>query len=152
FLTLYGLVSIWAGPDTPEGAYLYGYHATGEFENTIGRWAFVTGGMGGITQSLVRAGASRGVEVRVNAPVAEILVEGGRASGVRLKSGERIEAGIVVSNAHPKLTFLKLLDPKHLDARVRRAVEGIDTKGAMARIHLLVDELPHYIGFDSAEE
>ena len=152
FLNFYGLVSIWAGPDTPEGAYLYGYHATGEFERTTGRWAFVKGGMGGITQALARAAESRGVVVRVAAPVAEILVEHGRAAGVRLASGETLRAGTVLSNAHPKLTFLELLPEGALEPRLRRAVERIDTKGSMARIHLLTDRLPHYVGFAGAEE
>ena len=152
FLSFYGMVSIWAGPDTPESAYLYGYHATGEFEQTTGRWAFVKGGMGGITQALARGAAARGVDIRVGAPVSEILVEGGHACGVRLESGEMLRAGIVVSNAHPKLTFMKLLRPEHLDTKFRTAVERIDTKGAMARVHLLTDRLPHYVGFDSAEE
>ena len=151
-LTFLGLVSVWAGPDTPEGAYLYGYHAIGEFEGTIGRWAFVKGGMGGITQALARAAESHGVEIRVNAAASEIIIDGGNVSGVRLASGEELKAGIVVSNAHPKLTFLKLLQPKHLKPRFRDAVERIDTKGAMARVHLLVDELPHYVGFESAVE
>jgi phytoene dehydrogenase-like protein len=151
-LTLYGLVSVWAGPDTPEGAYVYGYHASGEFERTVGRWAFVKGGMGGITQALARAAKARGVDIRVNAPVEEILVGSGGVSGVRLKGGETISAGIVVSNAHPKLTFLKLLAERHLSQRFREGVERIDTKGSMARVHLLVDRLPHYVGFDSAKQ
>jgi len=152
FLSFYGLVSILAGPDTPESAYLYGYHATGEFERTTGRWAFVKGGMGGITQALAAAARARGAEIRTGAPVAEILVAGGHAASVRLKSGEEIAAGIVVSNAHPKLTFLRMIAQQHLDSKFRRAIEQIDTKGSMARLHLLTDRLPHYVGFDSAEE
>jgi hypothetical protein len=132
-LTFLGLVSVWAGPDTPEGAYLYGYHAIGEFEDTIGRWAFVKGGMGGITQALARAAESQGVEIRVNATVSEIIVEGGHVGGVRLASGEELKAVVVVSNAHPKLTFLKLLQPRHLTSRFKEAVERIDTKGARWR-------------------
>lgn len=151
-LTLYGLVSVFAGPDTPEGAYVYGYHASGEFERTIGRWAFVEGGMGGITRSLALAAQSRGVEIRVNAPVEEILVRSGGVTGVRLKSGEILGAGIVISNAHPKTTFLKLLAEKQLNSRFRKSVERIDTKGSMSRIHLLVDRLPHYVGFSSADQ
>lgn len=152
FLAFYGLVSIWAGPDTPETAYLYGYHSTGEFENTTGRWAFVKGGMGGITQALAKAAQTYGAEIRVNAPVGEILVDDGHVSGVRLASGDELRAGIVISNAHPKLTFLKLLDQKHLKPRFREAIARIDVRGAMGRVHLLVDQLPHYVGFASADE
>ncbi len=140
------------GQDTPEGAYLYGYHAIGEFEKTTGRWAFVKGGMGGITQARARAAEARGGHIKVNAPVDEIIVEGGHVVGVRLKSGETLTAGTVVSNAHPKLTFLKLLQSGHLQSRFREAVERIDTRGAMARVHLLVYRLPHYVGFESGAE
>ena len=151
FLAFYGLVSIEAGPDTPETAYLYGYHATGEFEDITGRWAFVKGGMGGITQALRKSAEAMGAVVFTGTPVDRILVKEKKAVGVRTMGGEEFHAPIVISNAHPKFTFLKLLGEGDIDKKFRSAVERIDVKGALGRVHLLVDELPHYVGFDSAE-
>ncbi|RTR27528.1 phytoene desaturase family protein [Deinococcus radiophilus] len=58
------------------------------------------GGSGGLTKALARAIEAYGGEVHVNAPVQDILVEGGRAAGVRLESGEVYTARAVASGAH----------------------------------------------------
>jgi phytoene dehydrogenase-like protein len=151
FMTFFGIVSIWGGPSTPGTAYLFGYHASGEFEGVFGRWAFPRGGMGAITQAMRRAAEANGVTVLTDAEVARIDIARGRANGVTLTDGSRFSAKIVMSNADPHRTFTKLVEPGALDPAFRRAAERIDTRGSMARLHLLVDELPHYVGFpDSA--
>jgi len=63
-----------------------------------GVWT-VEGGMHAVARALARLAAARGARFRHGAEVAEVLVEGGRAAGVRLASGERIAADAVVSNA-----------------------------------------------------
>jgi 1-hydroxycarotenoid 3,4-desaturase len=63
-----------------------------------GVW-YVDGGMHSIARALARLAEARGATFRYGAEVAEVLVEGGRASGVLLASGERIEADAVVCNA-----------------------------------------------------
>src|SRR5205085_11325976 len=68
-------------------------------------YGLVTGGMGAITQAMARAATERGVELRNSAEVGRILVDDGRVRGVRLVSGEEIEAAIVLSNADPKRTY-----------------------------------------------
>ena len=61
--------------------------------------------MGAITQAMARACAVRGVDIRTNCAVSEILIEKGRAVGVVTDKGEKIAARAIVSNLHPKLTF-----------------------------------------------
>jgi phytoene dehydrogenase-like protein len=150
-LTFFGMVSIWGGPSTPGTSYVYGHHSWGEFNGHFGQYGFVKGGMGGITLALANAARHHGATIRTEAPVAKVVVEGGRVRGVLLESGEEIRAATVVSNADPKRSLLKLVDAAHLDSDFRAAVEEIDQRGSMARIHLLIDELPAYLGF-SAEE
>lgn len=65
-----------------------------------GVW-LVEGGMHRLAFALEALGRANGVRFRYDAPVAGILVEHGRATGVRLASGERIAAGAVVCNADP---------------------------------------------------
>jgi len=81
------------------------------------RWGvhFAMGGTGALVRGLVGLIEGQGGAVRLNAEVAEITVEGRRATGVRLASGERIAADIVVSNADSAWTYGKLLP-----ARARR--------------------------------
>jgi phytoene dehydrogenase-like protein len=58
----------------------------------------------------------------------------------------------ILSSADPQRTFLTLMDPASLPADFRHAVEAIDMRGSMARIHLLIDELPQYLPFDTPAE
>src|SRR4051812_11987220 len=71
--------------------------------NTVG---IVRGGMGTITRALRASAEAHGAVVRVSAEVQQVLVEGGRAVGVRLVDGSVVRARAVVSNADPKRTFL----------------------------------------------
>ena len=60
------------------------------------------GGSAAVVEALVRGVRRHGGALRVQAAVAEVLVEGGRASGVRLESGERLPARLgVILNASP---------------------------------------------------
>jgi phytoene desaturase len=70
---------------------------------------YAEGGMGALVRGIVDLIEGVGGTVRCNAEVAEVLVEGGRARGVRLASGEVIESDIVVSNADAAWTYGKLL-------------------------------------------
>ncbi|MGA1624877.1 MAG: carotenoid isomerase, partial [Prochlorothrix sp.] len=68
------------------------------------------GGVGQIALKLVEGLEKAGSEIRYKARVTRILKEGGRVVGVRLASGEEIQAKRVVSNATRWDTFGKLLE------------------------------------------
>ena len=57
----------------------------------------VRGGMRQVPLALASTLRARGGEIRTGAGVERILVEGGRATGVRLDSGETIRAGRLVA-------------------------------------------------------
>lgn len=149
--TFFGMISVWGGPSTPGTGYVYGHHSVGEFEGHLGQWGLVKGGMGGITQAMTRAAEAHGATVRLNAPVEEVIVRGTRAVGVRLRSGEEIFAPVVVSNADPARSMLQLLPKGTIKPALEQKMEQYDNRGSMARIHLLVDELPEYIGFPAGQ-
>jgi phytoene desaturase len=67
------------------------------------------GGTGAIVKAMVRLIESQGGTVRARADVTEITTFAGRATGVRLSSGEIIAADIVVSNACAAHTYTKLI-------------------------------------------
>ncbi|MQB45938.1 NAD(P)/FAD-dependent oxidoreductase [Rhizobium sp. ICMP 5592] len=72
------------------------------------------GGSGGLTDALVRSIEANGGEIRINAEVAQILVSGGRATGVKMVDGEEFLARDgVIGAIHPHRleTFVKGLDP-----------------------------------------
>jgi phytoene dehydrogenase-like protein len=67
-----------------------------------------------IAARLVEAIRAYGGEVRTNSPVARIRIEGGRVAGVTLKkTGEDIDAPVVVSNADLKRTVHELVGDDH---------------------------------------
>ncbi|WP_137124532.1 phytoene desaturase [Roseomonas sp. HF4] len=86
---------------------------------------YAMGGMGALVQGMAGLIARLGGTVRCNAEVARIEVEGGRATGVTLASGERVDADIVVSNADVAWTYSRLLGhhPRRrwTDRRIARA-------------------------------
>jgi len=112
----------------------------------------VMGGMGAITQAMAAACRTQGVELQTGAAVREIRVQSGRARAVVLEDGTEIEAGIVVSNADPKRTFLRLLPPDALDAEFRAAVRGIKMDGPCAKLNLVLSEQPQLTGGDPAAD
>lgn len=75
------------------------------------RWGvhWAIGGTGRLVAGLVDLLRGQGGALRLGAEVAAIMVEGGRARGVRLASGEEIRAAIVVSNADSAWTYRHLL-------------------------------------------
>jgi phytoene dehydrogenase-like protein len=81
------------------------------------------GGSGKLTESLVRCIESHGGEVRCSAEVAKILTRDGRATGVQLADGERIEArDAVIGAIHPHV-IRKFVDgvPEPVMKRAERA-------------------------------
>lgn len=151
-LTFFGMVSIFGGPSTPGTAYTYGHHSWGEFNGNFGQFGLARGGMGAISEALAAGARHHGATIRTSTPVDTVIVERGTATGVRLADGTVVTAARVISNADPKRSLLKLLEPGVLPAKLVRDVENIDTRGSMARIHLLIDELPQYLPFPDASE
>jgi phytoene desaturase len=71
------------------------------------------GGIYSIIEDMVEVATERGVVIRTRAPVEEIRIENGRAVGVRLASGEKVSADIVVSNAEQPYTYKALINSRH---------------------------------------
>jgi 1-hydroxycarotenoid 3,4-desaturase len=63
-----------------------------------GVWS-IDGGMHGLARALADSATSLGATIRYGEEVSEVLTSCGRASGVRLSSGERIRADAVIMNA-----------------------------------------------------
>src|SRR5881398_1828390 len=104
------IIGAMASPSIPGTAYVLFHHVMGEAGGTRGVWAYMRGGMGGITQALAAAARDLGADIRCEADVGRILVRDGRAVGVALAGGDEFSAPIVASNADANVTFLQLLE------------------------------------------
>lgn len=140
-----GIIGTAAGPRAPGTAFVMTYHAFGgELVDGAGTWAYVRGGMGGVTQALAACAREAGVTIRVGEPVTRIVVEDGRARGVALADGAVLEADVVLSNADPKRTFLGLVEPDALPDEFRARVSAVPTPGSVVKVNLALDELPDF--------
>jgi phytoene desaturase len=77
----------------------------------LGMW-YPKGGIYSVIEDMLLIAGERGVEIRTQAPVAEISIEQGRVTGVRLESGEMLPSDLVVSNADLPYTYRKLVDSR----------------------------------------
>lgn len=138
------IIGAFAAPSMPGTAYVLFHHVMGETNGKRGVWAYVKGGMGGLTQAIAKAGKDLGVDIRTDAEVAKILVENGAAVGVALKNGDEFRAKRVASNLDPHLTFEVLLDKKWLPTDFQEAVARIDYSSAALKINVALSEPPHF--------
>ena len=135
------------GPYQPGTAIGLLFHLLSGGEHELqGFFGHVMGGMGAITQALAAAGRKLGVEIRTSAPVAQIDVREGRARGVVLEDGTEIRARIVLSNADPKRTFLKMVAASELPGEFLHSIRGIKMDGPCAKVNLVLDEEPRFTG------
>ena len=135
------------GPYQPGTAIGLLFHLLSGGEHELqGFYGHVMGGMGAITQALAASGRKLGAEIRTSTPVAQIDVRDGRARGVVLEDGTEIRARIVLSNADPKRTFLKMVAASQLPNEFLHAIRGIKMEGPCAKVNLVLDAEPRFTG------
>ncbi|WNV76598.1 NAD(P)/FAD-dependent oxidoreductase [Geodermatophilus sp. DSM 44513] len=88
-------------------------------EQAFGSW-YVRGGLRRLGEAVAQRAVERGAVVRTGCAVERVLVEGGRAAGVRLAGGEVVRADVVVSGADAAAVYADLVPPSRSTRRVRR--------------------------------
>ncbi|HQY31329.1 MAG TPA: NAD(P)/FAD-dependent oxidoreductase, partial [Thermomicrobiales bacterium] len=147
-----GLIGTFRGPRDPGTGYVKLYHSMGMSTGHRGRWAYVRGAMGAITQALRKVAVRSGVTIRTNTDVAQITVHNGRATGVELSDGQTINANLVISNADPKRTYLNLVDESDIPADYRRAIQAIKIESPVIKINMAVRELPKFLALPDDQQ
>jgi len=109
-----------------------------------GNLQHAAGGAAAITQAMAAAAKQAGAEIRTGADVAEIRVKDGVATGVVLASGEEIFAKAVVSNADPKRTLMRLVDPSYLSPNFIQKIKNYRSVGTVAKVNLALSALPEF--------
>lgn len=130
------------GPYSPGTAFYIVAHLLGQTGLSFSR-----GGMGSISDAIAASGRHAGMEVRVSAPVKQVLTRNGRAVGVELESGEEIRARLVVSNLNARSTFGGLVPARELPEDFMRDIGSYRAKGSSFKILCATDRLPQYAGF-----
>jgi phytoene dehydrogenase-like protein len=143
-LSVSGVIGTWAGPRSSGTGYVMLHHHIGGVDGQAGSWGFPRGGMGAVTSALAAAARSSGAEIRTGAEVARIRTGGGRVTGVTLASGEEVDAGVVVTTAHPRISFLQLLDPAVLPPDFVAEIGAWQSRSGTVKINLALDRLPGF--------
>jgi phytoene desaturase len=100
------------------------------------------GGMIALPGSLQKVGEEFGLEVRSGTKVEKIIVESGRARGVRLEDGSVVSSKMVLSNANAKVTYLKMVGPEHLKPWAIRAIDSYELSMPIPMIYVGIDTKP----------
>jgi phytoene dehydrogenase-like protein len=138
-----GIFGTAAGPRSPGSSAVLLLRAAAA-GGPVGAASFPRGGMGALTQAMAAAATRAGAEIRTGAEVAQILVKNGAAAGVVLSSGEEISARAVISNADPRRTFLRLMDPAHLEPDFLVKMQHYRCLGTSAKVNLALAGLPSF--------
>jgi phytoene desaturase len=70
---------------------------------------FARGGMNSLVKAMSTLFTSLGGEIRLNAPIEQIILSNGRVSGVLLADGSTVDTDAVVSNADAQQTYTQLV-------------------------------------------
>ena len=134
------VVGFYGSPYTPGTGYVLLHHAFGEVNGKRRVWGHAIGGMGAISEAMAKAAASHGVEIETDAPVRELLIEGGRAAAWCCNDG-RVDPRQRRRGQRQSQAVL------HLDGPRRRAARGIPAPhaGLPLRLRHVPDE-PRAVG------
>ena len=138
------VVGNYASPEEPGSAYVLLHHVFGEVNGKRGAWGHVLGGMGQITQLMGEAARDAGVEIVIGTPVEQVLVENGRATGIRLAGGEIVGAKRVIANLGPKPLFGRLVPREALPADFALAMDGFRAGSGSLRMNVALAGLPRF--------
>jgi phytoene dehydrogenase-like protein len=99
----------------------------------------VVGGPAALAAVLERAATANGVTVRLESEVKEIVVDGGRATGVRLHGGEEIAATSVGASCDPRHVFLDLVPSQEIPYQLEHRIRHFRGYGTVAQINLAIE-------------
>ncbi len=108
-------------------------------------WGLAEGGALELPLALTRCLRSFGGDVITGAPVKEIIVENGTATGVITSDGRRFGAHkALVAGLHVRPLFREMIDPKWLDSTLVEAMGNVKTGLSEVVLHLALSERPRY--------
>lgn len=134
---------------SPGSAYVLLRGYIRDHTTAAGPAGFVRGGMGSISEAIAASGQAHGMEVRCDVAVDRIVLRDGKATGVRLATGEILNAKLVVSNVASKVLFKQLLEPHAVAAEFLHRVDHIRDNSTAFKINLAMKTLPTFKDFNA---
>ena len=144
-MSVSGIIGTMLGVRSPGTAYVLLHHYMGEIDGADRSWGFARGGNGAVSEAIASAARAYGAEIRVNAGVEKVLIQGGEARGVVLQNGDELRANVVISGLEPRLTFLKLVGEQHLDSDFVTQLQRYRLRGSSGKVNLALDRAPEFV-------
>jgi phytoene dehydrogenase-like protein len=137
-----GLSGLNAGPDDPGTGHNFLVHNMCRLPGADGTWMIARGGMGTVSGMFADAARAAGARILTGAPVTEVTVDGGAASGVVLADGRSLRARVVLGACDP----YRLMDlvPSGLPAALTARMAGIRRTGTTLKLNLALRGLPRF--------
>lgn len=112
--------------------------------------AYPIGGASRIAETIGAGIEARGGKILVRAEVREIVVEAGRAVGVRMADGRELRASKVISDAGIRNTFGRLLQPERSAQQVLSRLSQIQPSAAHLSLYVGLDRSAQELGLGKA--
>jgi phytoene dehydrogenase-like protein len=103
---------------------------------------YVIGGIGKVVEALAGAISVSGGKIQAGVAVEKILIQGGKAAGVRLADGGEVSAKVVLASGGAKETFYRLVGKEHLATESVSGIEALQPMQSVLMVHLGVDMDP----------
>jgi len=143
-MSVSGIIGTFQGVRSPGTAYVLLHHYMGQLDGAFRSWGFSKGGTGGISMACARAAMSYGAEIRTEAPVQQVLIKNGKATGVVLENGDELNAKVLISNLDPNRTYLKLVGEEHLEDDILKEINRFKLRGSSGKVNLALDSIPEF--------
>jgi phytoene dehydrogenase-like protein len=134
--------STYRGPYDPGSALCLAYAMATTGARMISK---LDGGIGALSEQVLRKLEEHGGELRVQTRVEQITTEAGRVTGVRLDDGTTISAPVVVSNLDVGTTLGRFLDRDALPGALAARIDSIDHRAAYLQVHWALSGRPTFI-------
>jgi phytoene dehydrogenase-like protein len=150
------VVGAFQSPYAAGSGYVLLHHAFGETNGKTGIWGHAVGGMGSITQAMVKEARRLGVDIHLDSAVAQVQASVSNsdgpacATGLRLEDGREVRAARIAANINPRLLFTRLIDAALLPEDFRSRIQRFRCESATFRMNVALAELPHFNGMPTS--
>uniref|UniRef100_H0X8I0 Pyridine nucleotide-disulfide oxidoreductase domain-containing protein 2 n=2 Tax=Otolemur garnettii TaxID=30611 RepID=H0X8I0_OTOGA len=145
------VIGAMASPHTQGSGYVLLHHVMGGLEGMRGAWGYVQGGMGALSDAIASSATTHGASIFTEKAVAKVQVSSdGCVRGVVLRDGTEVRSKVVLSNASPQVTFLKLAPQEWLPEEFVERISQLDTQSPVTKINVAVDRLPNFLAVPNA--
>jgi len=138
-----GLSGLNAGPDDPGTGHNFLVHNMCRLPGSDGTWMIARGGMGTVSRTFAGAARAAGAVLLTSAPVTEVTVDNGAASGVVLADGRSISARAVLGAGDP-YRLMGLVPEGALPPALTARMAAVKRPGTTLKVNLALSGLPRF--------